>query len=125
YSVNGGTFGEVAPNLKGQYINEVVAGFQYDVGLDIVLGVSYTHRDLGNIIEDLSTDGGTYYLIANPGIPADPEVVHQLEQRADELGRVAAAQPMNQQAQTDAQNAQSKLSAYKAVGTVFPRAERN
>ena len=48
-TVNGGAPGEVAPALRGQYINEIVAGFQYDVGLDMVLGIAYTHRDLGNI----------------------------------------------------------------------------
>lgn len=124
-TVNGGQYGEVAPNLKGQYINEVTAGFQYDVGLDIVLGASYVHRDLGNIIEDMSTDGGHYYLIANPGVTADPEVVKDLQATADDLKKQAMANPMNDDLQVKAQNAQSKLDSYRAVGATFPKARRD
>ena len=55
-----------SPTLKGQYSEEVVAGIQYDVGLDMVLGASYIHRDLGRVIEDVSPDGGNTYIISQP-----------------------------------------------------------
>lgn len=67
----GGTPARVAPGLRGQYVNEIVAGVSYDLGIDLVAGLSYVHRDLGNIIEDVSTDGGRSYFIANPGRSAD------------------------------------------------------
>ena len=40
------------PHLKGQYHNEIVAGAQREVMEDLVLGIDYTHRWLGNVIED-------------------------------------------------------------------------
>ena len=98
--VNGGTFGMVSPVLKGQYSDEIVAGIQYDVGLDIVLGASYIHRDLGRVIEDVSTDGGNNYIIANPGecyrhgarSAGPPEGDRRRTERSDEEGRPAADQ---------------------------------
>ncbi len=124
-SLNGGSYGEVAPGLQGQYVNEVVVGLNYDVGLDIVLGISYIHRDLGNIIEDLSTDGGNYYMIANPGQPADSNQVKALKDEISRLQMTASQNPDDARAAEALDNAQKRLSAYQAVGTIFPRAIRN
>lgn len=57
----------VAPDLHGPYINEVLAGYRHDVGLGILLGAQYRYRAYGEVIEDLSEDGGSSYQIANPG----------------------------------------------------------
>lgn len=57
----------VDPDLRGQYINEVIAGFEYELGRDIVVGAKYTHRDLGRIIEDFLVISEGNYFIANPG----------------------------------------------------------
>src|SRR5207253_1198168 len=98
-------------------------------GLDIVLGASYIHRDLGNIIEDMSPDGGSTYIIGNPGIPADPKLVAEL---TDDVARLtmAANQPgltkdQKFQAQANLADAKGRLSAYPLVGAVFPHAVRN
>jgi hypothetical protein len=56
----------VAPNLKGQYADMFGAGVEYEVMTDLAVGFDYTGRRLGSIIEDMSTDGDTYY-VANPG----------------------------------------------------------
>jgi hypothetical protein len=34
---------------------------------DLKVGLSYIRRDLGRVIEDVSTDGSTTYIVANPG----------------------------------------------------------
>ena len=65
---NGGRYGNVMPGLKGMYMDELVAGISYDVGWDLVLSASYLYRGLGNIVEDMSIDGGNNYIIANPGV---------------------------------------------------------
>jgi len=44
-----------------------VVGAEYEVLPDLKLGVSWSRRDLGRIIEDMSTDGASSYFIANPG----------------------------------------------------------
>ena len=69
----------ISPKLQGQYINEVVAGLQYDVGLDVVLGAAYVHRELGNVIEDISPDAANHYLVANPGADVDSDTVKDLQ----------------------------------------------
>ena len=57
----------VAPGIKAQYQDEIIAGFEYEVLDDLKIGVAYRHRDLGRVIEDVSTDGANTYIIANPG----------------------------------------------------------
>ena len=81
----GGTFGVVAPNLKGMYTNEYSAGIQYDVGLDLVLGAAYLHRDLGRIVEDISPDGGLNYFVTNPGEPNDAGTISDLQNQVKAL----------------------------------------
>ncbi len=61
----GGTL--VAPGLQAQYLDEGLAGLEYEIADDVKVGVSYQHRALGRVIEDVSTDGAQTYVIANPG----------------------------------------------------------
>lgn len=57
----------VDPNLKGQHIEELLAGYEYEIAPNLAVGVKGTYRKLGDVIEDMliGTTGG--YLIANPG----------------------------------------------------------
>ncbi|HVK75686.1 MAG TPA: TonB-dependent receptor [Kofleriaceae bacterium] len=57
----------VAPSLRGQYINEIILGAEYELMADFKMGINYVRRNMPIAIEDVSTDGGTNYLIANPG----------------------------------------------------------
>src|SRR5262249_13536162 len=111
--VNGGELGKVSPVLKGQYSEEVVAGIQYDVGLDLVLGASYIHRDLGRIIEDLSPDGGNTYIIGNPGDATDQGTVKDLQKQ------IAATTDAMKKA-----DLQQTLALYEGVQS-FSRPKRN
>lgn len=61
----GGGLPPVDPNLKGQYITEMLVGYEHEVGSNFVLGIKGTYRDLGEVIEDMETDTG--YFFANPG----------------------------------------------------------
>ena len=117
---NGGRYGNVMPGLKGQYLDEVVAGINYDVGFDLVLGVGYIYRSLGNIVEDMSVDGGSNYIIGNPGVAPDPAQLAQLEARVASL-QGATPTPANQDS---LQRVQAQLAAYKTIGRLFPRAKR-
>lgn len=56
----------VDPDLKGQYIDEIVVGTEYEVARNLAVGAKYVWRDLGMVIEDsLGFDQG--YYIGNPG----------------------------------------------------------
>ncbi|HEY4240163.1 MAG TPA: TonB-dependent receptor [Kofleriaceae bacterium] len=57
----------VAPGIKPQYMDEIIAGAEYEILDDLKIGVSYQDRRLGRVIEDVSTDGANTYIIANPG----------------------------------------------------------
>jgi Carboxypeptidase regulatory-like domain/TonB dependent receptor-like, beta-barrel len=55
------------PNLKGQFINEWLGGFEYEVRPNLALGVKVTYRTLGRVIEDFLVPSEGNYFIANPG----------------------------------------------------------
>jgi hypothetical protein len=57
----------VDPDLKGQYIDEWIGGFEYEVMPNTTAGVRYVHRNLGRVIEDFLVPSVGDYFIANPG----------------------------------------------------------
>lgn len=122
--LSGGEYGPVAPGLKGQFIDELVAGVQYDVGWDLVLGAFYTYRWLGTVVEDLSVDGGNNYFIGNPGVAPDPGIVQQLEQEAASTAQAATAKPSDPALQQAATFARDRLNVYKAMA-LFPTPKRD
>ncbi|MEA2604761.1 MAG: hypothetical protein QOF89_5753 [Acidobacteriota bacterium] len=55
------------PDLRNQYINEYLLGYEREVRPDLSLGVKAIYRNYGEVIEDfLCQDDGTY-CIGNPG----------------------------------------------------------
>jgi outer membrane receptor protein involved in Fe transport len=69
----GGTTTFVAPGMQGQYTEELIIGTEYEVLPDMTVGANYIHRTLPVVIEDMSTDGGANYFIANPAVNYDDE----------------------------------------------------
>ncbi len=61
----GGT--PVDPSLQGQFIDEVLLGFEYEVAPNFALGVQATYRDLGRVVEDFLDASTGNYFVANPG----------------------------------------------------------
>ena len=58
----------VDPNLKGQYIDELLGGYEYEIAPNLAIGIKGTYRKLGRVIEDMLAvpiDGS--YIITNPG----------------------------------------------------------
>jgi len=81
--VSGGGTQFAAPGMKPQYINESILGVEYELMSDFKLGATYTYRNLGRVIEDISTDGGASYLITNPSENFDDEAA-KLDAQAKE-----------------------------------------
>jgi hypothetical protein len=123
--VNGGSFGLVSPALKGQYSEEVTVGAQYDVGLDLVLGATYIHRDLGRIIEDSSPDGGNTYIIINPGDPIDQGAVKSLQNQISSLPPDPASCNGQPGPGCPRATAQQQLALYQNSANGFPKPKRN
>ncbi len=70
----------IAPDLKAQYMDELVLGAEYELIDDLKLSVNVQHRRLGRVIEDVSVDGAETYVIANPGEwSADAEAALQAQ----------------------------------------------
>jgi len=67
-ALNGGSVTPVDPDLKRQYIDEWLTGFEYDLGKNLVVGAKYGHRKFGGVIEDFLIPSLGEYRIANPGI---------------------------------------------------------
>ena len=123
--VNGGSFGVVSPSLKGMFSEEITAGLQFDVGLDLVLGASYIHRNLGRVIEDVSPDGGNNYIVANPGDAVDQGAVHDLESKIEKLPADPSTCNGNPGPMCPRANAQQQLALYKDLTQGFAAPKRN
>jgi hypothetical protein len=57
----------VDPDLIPQSTDEILVGGEYEVISDGRLGVSYTHRLLNRVVEDMSLDEANTYFLGNPG----------------------------------------------------------
>ena len=55
------------PNLKGQYLNEVIAGGEYEVAPNVSVSAKFVRRDLARVIEDFLVPSQGTYFVANPG----------------------------------------------------------
>lgn len=104
----------VSPNLRGQYMDELVAGVEYEPLPDLKVGATYIHRELGRVIEDVSHDGGNTYVLANPG-EVDAGAVADLRAQAE------AARAVGDMA--EAANLDRIATAYEGVGR-FDRPRR-
>jgi hypothetical protein len=122
--INSGAPYPVQADLKGQYHNEIVAGAQRALTDDLVVGVSYTHRWLGAIIEDGSGDPNLQNVLANPGnVPqsALDSIQNNINAQTRMLAMAPDAQKATIQAQIDSLNTQ--LQALKTLAK-DPKPER-
>jgi len=68
YRLLGGTVVPVDPNLKGQYLNEYLVGYDYEIAQNLMIGVKGSYRNLGQVIEDMLVPASGDYFVANPGV---------------------------------------------------------
>ncbi|MGE3765809.1 MAG: carboxypeptidase regulatory-like domain-containing protein [Kofleriaceae bacterium] len=64
FGVNGSV---TAPGVKGQFMDEWVAGVEYEIIDDMKLGLAYQNRRISRVIEDVSLDNANTYVVSNPG----------------------------------------------------------
>jgi hypothetical protein len=62
-----GAVSPVSPDLKGIYMDTFGVSAEYEVISDLSVGVEWQARRLGRTIEDMSSNNGVTYFIANPG----------------------------------------------------------
>lgn len=68
--VRGSGQAAVDPELEGQSTDEITAGAEFAVFDGGRLNITYVHRYLNQVIEDVSRDQGATFLIGNPGFGA-------------------------------------------------------
>ncbi|MEO8840790.1 MAG: hypothetical protein ABI591_30720, partial [Kofleriaceae bacterium] len=72
-AILGGGSEFVTPGLTGQYSDEIILGTEYEVLPDVKVGLTYTHKTLPNVVEDVFLAGSPDYGITNPGANFDSE----------------------------------------------------
>ncbi len=78
----------VSKNINGQSQDEFIVGYDYLLNDLWSVGIKFTWRELNDVIEDVSFDGGNTYIIANPGrdIIYDDENGNEVYIPADQTG---------------------------------------
>ena len=78
----------VSKNINGQSTDEFIIGYDYLLNDLWSVGIKFTWRELNDVIEDVSFDGGNTYIIANPGrdIIYDDENGNEIYIPADQTG---------------------------------------
>ena len=84
-STTGLTAGAVVPKLRGMYTQKFSLGYDQEVVEDLVLGIRWQHEDLGRAVEDVSTNGGLNFLIANPGESVSASDIARQQERCTSL----------------------------------------
>lgn len=121
--------GATVPRLRGQYDQAFQVGYQHEIIEDLTVEVRWLHRDLGRAVEDISTDGGNNYIVANPGEPIGANDIAAQEAQCDQLraqldefasddnGRFPVAREL--------QRCEFLADAYTKVDTLFAKPTRN
>jgi len=68
--ISSGSPAIVAPDAKSTYIQEAVAGFEFEALPQLTLGIQYLYRDMPRVLEDLGTAAAVLYFT---GDSADAE----------------------------------------------------
>ena len=104
----------IAPGIKSQYMDEIIAGFEYEIMDDLKVGVSYQNRRMGRVIEDVSTDGAQTYIIANPG-EWDPAEEAKMEQRIMQSDGICMSEGTSSPSCDEARRLRRDLNLYKGI----------
>lgn len=120
---NNGSNYPVQPHLRGQHHDEIVGGFHYELAEGWLLGLEYTRRWLGAVIEDGTTSDFTFVL-ANPGqIPAEALRAAEADVEARQSAVDAAAPADRGAREAELGAARSRLANLKGLAEA-PRPER-
>lgn len=119
-NTTGLTEGAGVPRLRGQYDQQWTVGYEQEVIEDLTIGVSWLHKDLGRAVEDVSTNGGLDFILANPGEPVSASDVSQqaaaCRSLSTEIDRLPLDAPGRSQMARELQRCEFLLDAYQRVG---------
>lgn len=121
---NNGKDYPVQPNIRGQFNHEIAIGFEHELLENLVVGVDYTRRWLGRIIEDGTAAGDFTFVLVNPG-QINQSVIDQAdrEAKAKQAEADAASATDKGHLQDQADDLKAKLGQLKALQQA-PKPER-
>ncbi|MEM9453267.1 MAG: TonB-dependent receptor, partial [Myxococcota bacterium] len=123
------TEGAVVPRLRGQYNQQFQIGYEQEVIEDLTLGVRWLHTDLGRAVEDVSTNGGLNFIIANPGVEVAQEDISRQEAQCQELDAQLQMLDMDDdgrnQVARELQRCLFLADAFSRVNQIFDEPSRN
>ncbi len=123
------TEGAVVPRLRGQYNQQFQMGYEQEVIEDLTLGVRWLHTDLGRAVEDVSTNGGLNFIIANPGVAVSQEDITRQQAQCSELGSqldaFAPDDPNRNQVARELQRCQFLADSFGRINQIFDKPARN
>ena len=123
------TQGAVVPRLKGQYNRQLQLGYEQEIIEDLLVGVRWLHNGLGRAVDDVSTNFGNDFLIANLG-----ESVSQSDIAAQQAECAALEAELDAGEPDDPERANLSRAllhceylaeAYQKVGEMYDRPIRN
>jgi len=131
-STSGLSPGMVVPHLKGNYNQQFQVGYEQEVVEDLVIGFRWLHTDLGRAVEDVSTNGGFNFIIANPGEKVSQNSIDgkraECDAFASEYERLEGIDPdenSNNAVARDLQQCLFLVDAYEKINTIFDKPTRN
>ena len=101
-ALNEGIFGRsvlVAPGTKPQFLDEFILGVEYEPFTDFAVGVAFQHRSIGRVLEDVSVDGGSTFILSNPGewsLGEERRLNERIARTDDPIERVRLEQQLEQ-----------------------------
>jgi hypothetical protein len=104
-------------------------GYEQEVIEDLTLGVRWLHTDLGRAVEDVSTNGGLNFIIANPGVAVSQEDIGRQNARCSDLDAqlqmLDQDDPTRNQLARELQRCQFLGDSFQRVNELFDRPTRN
>lgn len=120
--------GATVPRLRGQYDQALQVGYQHEIIEDLTLEVRWLHRDLGRAVEDISTDGGSNFIVANPGVGVGAEAIAAQQNACNDLSQQLEAfdtdDPGRASVARELQRCNFLADAYTKVDTLFDKPKR-
>ena len=126
--------GATVPQLRGQYEQQLQLGYEHEILEDLTLGVSWIHTDLQRAVEDVSTNGGLDFIIANPGVGVSENDIARTQDRCEDLSSELegldadgpdSVRAYRSQLARELQRCEFLVQAYSNVGSMFTRPRRN
>jgi hypothetical protein len=123
------TEGALVPRLRGQYNQQFQMGYEQEVIEDLTLGVRWLHTNLGRAVEDISTNGGLNFIIANPGVAVAQEDIQRQTARCTDLDAqlqmLDMDDPSRNQLARELQRCLFLADAFGRINELFDRPTRN